>query len=608
MIQIENYPPFSQTWSVAGWVHEYDEVTLSSDVQTVTIDWGDGSPLTVITDVIPNKPEDPFDASHEYPFPTGNYTIVVTAYDDDTGFHTVTEGAVVDALRIAGVGVEEHYWGDDDNTWYDAGDSIWTSDEHRWTTGYLPTEAMPTVWLTEWFAEVWVGQTEPLVIDNDPFATADGAIPALGTLPAGDWYVYAVAHGESVQAEAPGERIMAYSQSVEWEGVDPGDGQTNLFIPDEGPLRIYPEQNRPANAENGAGEPLDQNHDKINIPADRANENLYVRIFDPDNSLAGDADPNDDEAPNKPVDNLEGGGDQYSLGITPGTSEFTFLAGGPATETEVLTITKPQPGNNFLAVAHHTEATFAKLFFREDGLTLFYFFDMDKRDVPAAHLSPLLEVWRTLWVESDHMGSPDAHGATPGTFGGVTDDVSMTPPKPTIEMLGQLLYPAKVFVAYAHPEDDTRDETLFVHNKSDTTVHPPVRDIESAKHFWHIHMLGAYEWKVELDNDNEVLPDTNTEDFLVGWSEPDGNDPTNFVFYETIRDIHAEPQLPGMVELPVLEDRVSAHEALHRFFGWHGTRPEADEGIMHAPTAMTEETIVLTGRQIQVIQKTTWPK
>ena len=57
-----------------------------------------------------------------------------------------------------------------------------------------------------------------------------------------------------------------------------------------------------------------------------------------------------------------------------------------------------------------------------------------------------------------------------------------------------------------------------------------------------------------------------------------------------------------MVDYGIGLDRVSAHEALHHFFGWHGDDASADEGIMDGPTLMTAQTVQLTDRQIRVVQ------
>lgn len=112
---------------------------------------------------------------------------------------------------------------------------------------------------------------------------------------------------------------------------------------------------------------------------------------------------------------------------------------------------------------------------------------------------------------------------------------------------------------------------------------------------------------METDND----PDSEAN-WLAGWSESNNanadNDPSNFVFDETIRDLWAEAEFPDMVPIATGRDRISAHEALHRFFGWHGSNPESDEGIMDPETLMTEEAIVLTPGQIKLIQQRKNPR
>ncbi|MEX2175130.1 MAG: dockerin type I domain-containing protein [Pirellulaceae bacterium] len=68
-------------WCVAGTVLEEGDTTRP-DVQIVTIDWGDGSPPTVLTGLLPG---DPFEVGHTYLADGSAYTVTVTALDDDTG-------------------------------------------------------------------------------------------------------------------------------------------------------------------------------------------------------------------------------------------------------------------------------------------------------------------------------------------------------------------------------------------------------------------------------------------------------------------------------------------------------------------------------------------
>jgi hypothetical protein len=127
----------------------------------------------------------------------------------------------------------------------------------------------------------------------------------------------------------------------------------------------------------------------------------------------------------------------------------------------------------------------------------------------------------------------------------------------------------------------------------------------SSKYFWDVYMLGVYEWSTSTDND------PNTEgNWLAGWSAhedlDDEESPTNFIFDETIRDLRIEQEFVDMLPLVTLRDRASAHEALHRFFGWHGNQG-ADDGIMDAKKAMTQNNIKLTDEQIRLVQKKDHP-
>jgi hypothetical protein len=217
----------------------------------------------------------------------------------------------------------------------------------------------------------------------------------------------------------------------------------------------------------------------------------------------------------------------------------------------------------------------------------------------------MLEVWRTLWMELDHM---DAPGASDGPFNGDPgcmgcDDVSATPADPAYETLYNLLEPLNVLVLDLSMDYDTHHTIPFVHNQPNSAT-PQVRDVNSSRHFWTIHMLGAYEWEFDKDND------PNTEAWVVGWSENAvGVDPTNFVFFEAARDLHAEPEWPNMVALNTLLDRISAHEALHRFFGWHNPNvPTTNEGIMDPETAATAATVSLSSSQVKIIQTKPYPK
>ena len=526
--------------------------------------------------------------------------------EDTVGFTAVALGPMF---------VQEHYWGDDAVTWFSAQDPLWSHDEHRWTTTVAPTWVEPYVSSLLWMKEVYVGQLYPIG-NGQAFAQAACVCPVVASPGFGDWFIYPVAQIGPVQAKGPGERKVEHEVvSVEWEGVDPGDGETNLEAGD--PSKLYPERNHPVGTTNGNGQTIDQVHNKIKVkvtikdpvPAGM-NAKLRFRVYDPDNHQTGAADPNDpDENTNKPGDNVKAGGGN-SIGISPFAEVIEFEV-EETVATKELTITETQPGNNYIVAAHSQQAIVDNLKFKDDSVSLFYRKPgtTTSFDVPATHRTEVLEVWRTLWVESDHMEAP---GDDDGPFNGdaacggadlkACDDVKATPTDPTIDTLTELMNIAFVTVKALPAEYDPRNTIPFDHNLEDTAV-PNVRDEPSSQYFWTVHMLGAYEFQTDRDND------PHNEPWFAGWSEHLlADDPTNFVFDETVRDIHAEPEFPGMVPLATLLDRVSAHEAFHRFFGWHGTRPEADEGIMNPLELATAAMLGLTDGQIRVIQQTKYPK
>jgi len=90
-------------------------------------------------------------------------------------------------------------------------------------------------------------------------------------------------------------------------------------------------------------------------------------------------------------------------------------------------------------------------------------------------------------------------------------------------------------------------------------------------------------------------------------------------FYSTVmvHNFWAEPELAKMVLHAVGLERVSAHDVLHRFFGWHAydqqTPPQpipndySNQGIMDKVTLMTATDVQLTDEQIRVLQTRNHP-
>lgn len=79
---------------------------------------------------------------------------------------------------------------------------------------------------------------------------------------------------------------------------------------------------------------------------------------------------------------------------------------------------------------------------------------------------------------------------------------------------------------------------------------------------------------------------------------------------ETIADITAQPVLRTDIRpYTELVDVVVTHEALHRFFGWHGNNAEADYGIMEFEEAIkTGGDIAPSPGQIMMMYSTKFPR
>jgi hypothetical protein len=218
----------------------------------------------------------------------------------------------------------------------------------------------------------------------------------------------------------------------------------------------------------------------------------------------------------------------------------------------------------------------------------------------------MLTVWRTLWVELDSMGSPDAPGISAknrGTFvgepGHMEDDVKFTPGPPDISFLVSEFEKALIAVKQLPSAYDTRDDLPFVHNldPSQTGFNDfnSVRDVVSHRDFLSAHIIGVYELHEDWDYDG-------TNKWHIGQSYQ-----SVVIPHEVIRDVaatHPGPLANGISQSDI-ERRIVLHEVLHRYFGAHqhdhtsGNPPPTsglalreynlrDEGIMDTMTILTK--------------------
>ncbi len=607
--------------------------------QTGGATWNDGGRALTITSVtqpahgaVSIVPDPKGSPSKLIYTPDPNYA----GNDDDQFSYTASNGyqfgsgtVKVACIAIQDITIEEQYWSEGPNTWHTVTDDIiWTTDEHRWSITVTPSDAAPLVQSISWYAEPDVGQDQPIG-DGSVFATSVGSAPAIGNLPTGYFYVYPVAtiaiQNQFVQVRAPGRGVTSMQiTSVNWVPAAPGE--TNLTA---GGTRIWPEKNSPDEI---------QPHSDVKLqvtvtPAPPIPKSVYIRVFDPDNEQIGQADPNDGTGNGVPKDNVCGftnpgpaqSGDICGdLGMegpdidADGKIRLEIQAGQTSRTSDSLSITQPQPGNNFVAAGATNEFDRNSLqLAKSDGKTpvLVRGSPGIENSIPATHKTPIMEVWRTLWIESDSM---DAPGASDGPFDGDAgctgcDDPRNTPSTPTINALYNLLIAANIEVRLLPAQYNLTPTIAFQHNLDPgqpggpdgyLNVDTPGRDVNSETRFWVIRMLGAYEGGVNQDND----PDGSA--IMLGYAPQPRN--TTYVFDETIRDYH--DMLAGsqsyVVSLDTTVDRVSAHEALHRFFGNHGNGV-ADQGIMQPSPLIgltTAADFSLTADQIRAVQRLRYPK
>jgi len=242
-------------------------------------------------------------------------------------------------------------------------------------------------------------------------------------------------------------------------------------------------------------------------------------------------------------------------------------------------------------------------------------------DVPAAVQTPMLTVWRTLWMELDDMVAPTDPDPEPrgqGPFDGAgtgNDDVELNPPPPPIELLTSSMAEALIVVKPLPDKHNVKDETQgddtgtldFIHNMSSvgaTNTGRDVRDVVSTADYFVSHVVGAYEEDDSGQYHGDYDP--NGSYFLVGYAYGMMHDEAAFIFFETIRDVAAN--YVGAVNEDTLRERVVLHETAHRFLGPHGS-PGADERVMSVSTCVTGTPAQngLSARQIKLIQEKGYP-
>jgi len=414
--------------------------------------------------------------------------------------------------------------------------------------------------------------------------------------------------------------------------IDYSDGKRNLDVQPE--YAFFPEQNEPDayKASDGSlvSDATDSElHNKVDvqvtisppIPQGITTADLDLFKRDPDNSLAdGGLGTEFDGDPDTFTDQLEKPGDNY--GSFYFAEQIAFDPGESAAEATLTIPQSRKPGDNHIVFVHSdsndsgidvdfVEGDADKLRYRlttegsggSGGTSISY------PEVPTNLRTPTLTVWRTLWIEADSMGDPDApdaigRGTFEGENGDVDGDENFDPHDPPTNLLPNSLLPAKVRVKTLPSTYDSIHEIPFRHNMPSlnaVNIGTDARNVEAEKDYWTVHLVGAYEHQDNLDYDGEA-------DWLGGhaFNFPGGG--PLFIYQETTRDVAETPHPYANGTRLQVQERVVLHEVLHCFLGAHaesGSPPSpfgADEGIMDPLNALSGQDISLTRRQLRYIQ------
>jgi hypothetical protein len=344
----------------------------------------------------------------------------------------------------------------------------------------------------------------------------------------------------------------------------------------------------------------------------KANRKVYLRLLDPDDPSAPDTpEENDiDDNDRGAMGNLyPRGGDNRSdawisspqgtfVRLRPDGSEENF-----GTDTEVTTNENGyaeaivrlsiQPGNNFkvggafeasvrdqMRIGEGTQETALRVFVGDQRVPE----GSKEPDItPVARATPLLTVWRRLWVERDRM-APAPSGTQFGEDDRPLDNFGMP-----LDALRQAMMEAYVEVReyqwntnsltwwkynfVVNDNEDVTDDEDWQYCITGLQNHPPTRDSrndEDTDYFWCVYVIGVYELGRDagkgIGNDGDPIPndldnDPNTENpITLGITLPREPE-ASLISREQVRDFAVEEAL----NLDALWVLIIGHEIGHQF-------------------------------------------
>ncbi len=299
-------------------------------------------------------------------------------------------------------------------------------------------------------------------------------------------------------------------------------------------------------------------------------------------------------------------------------------------------VTQAQPGNNWIVVVHDEQSVLNDLEFLAGALLVRPngFGNAGPGYVNGKNQTDTLVAQRTLWFELDSMPPPPNNRCLhPDWDPEDACSIGQIDPVDFLAFMNEYLAGTEIIAAISPSNARPNLPAFLQYNvtptKSDVVVRAAneVRDLPSVEHFWAIQLVTAYESSEALDGDS---PDVSFAQWFaeaergiqlvtVGYAfGEDGRNPT-VVFTEEIRDLK-ERRPHDLKPDPRLTTIVAAHEAMHRFYGWHNSFIEnvSSSNLMNGQRSMAsfeflasrglgDHSLAPTDMQFQYLQSRLFP-
>jgi len=282
-------------------------------------------------------------------------------------------------------------------------------------------------------------------------------------------------------------------------------GQNSVY--NGGGLRCFPEQSEPGPNADIHNKILTQVTLAAAIPSGMTGT-VFVDWFDPDNPRGSTITP-DHNGPGKRENHGNMVIDGEVINVVGGVpvrkgAELTF-AGGTQQQQKICTIDPAHAGDNYIIAAHPNEGIVDNYRLQSDGKTLYRPSPNGMIPLEASLQTPMLTVWRMLWIEFDRMYKPkgkDPQGNYLPFEPGVDQLAKAFPPgiiAPGSHIATELAracivpeeFMANTVVEVPGPLKVEENEFISVRN---VINHEPYRSVKNNyETFWTLQVVSAFE-------------------------------------------------------------------------------------------------------------------